>query len=142
MSVTVDYAFGRTMNGVAVVKFKRFSQLVVFEKTIRIGTDNAIFTVHITNDLGVSREELIDIDLEFTDAMTNKKINATSFTHLKSISNTLEFIAAAQFKRNQQFDFTIAAKRYDGAPVIKAKLLLLFFSNIYGFFFRLLKTQT
>lgn len=94
--------------------------MVVFEKTVRIGSDNSTFNVHITNDLGVSREELIDIELEFTDAMTSKKINATSFTYLRSISTTLELIAADNFKRNQQFEFTIVAKRYDGTPVIKA----------------------
>lgn len=119
--ISVEYAFGKSMVGVAVVKFKRFSQMVVLEKTIRLGSDKPIFSVDITNDLGVTREELIDIDLEFTDAMTNRKINATSFTNIKSISTTLDILASDNFKRNQAFDFTIAAKLYDNAPVIAIK---------------------
>lgn len=117
--VNIDYTFGRTMHGVAVVRFKRFSHLVIFEKTLVIGRESGIFDVDIANDLGVDGEESIDIVLDFTDSMSDKKINACAFTTIRNLSTVLTLEALESFKRDQTFEIKISAMRYDGAPVVK-----------------------
>lgn len=115
--VIVDYTFGKTMHGVAVVSFKRFSTQVIFEKTLDIGTSNGIFEVSIAHDLGITQEESVDIDLLFTDNMSEKKITASAYTLIRNVSIHLSLEVAETFRRGQLLPFVISASRYDGAPV-------------------------
>lgn len=115
--VTVDYTFGKTMHGLAVVSFKRFSRQVVFEKTLELGTNNGLFEVSIANDLGITREESVDIDLVFIDSMSDKKINASAYTMIRNISTHLSLDIPQTFKRDQLLSFVISASRFDGTPV-------------------------
>lgn len=105
------------MHGVAVVSFKRFTNQVIFRKTLDIGSSNGIFEVNIAMDLGITSEESVDIDLEFTDSMSDKTINTSAFTMIKNISTVLSLEVAQTFKPNQLLTFAIAATRYDGIPV-------------------------
>lgn len=122
MQINVDYAFGKTMHGVAVVKFIRFGQLAIFEKTVTIGNEIGLFDVNIASNLGITSDETVDIELVFTDAMSDKKINATAATRLRKISTILELEASDTFKRNVDYNFVITAKGYDGTPVENAAI--------------------
>ena len=113
----VDYAFGKSMHGVALVKFFRFTSLLIFERTVEIGMEIASFEVDILRELGVVMEETIDIELEFTDSMSDKKINATASLIIKNISTVLKLVAPTSFKSESSFKFQVVAKRYDGASV-------------------------
>lgn len=117
VKVEIDYAFGKSMQGVAVVKFLRFSHMVMFEKRIIIGSESGTFNVNIASNLGVTSEELVDIQLDFTDSMSNKMINASAYTIIKNISTVLGIEASETFKRDQLLEFAITAIRYDGEPV-------------------------
>lgn len=118
--ISVDYTFGKSMHGDAKVQFLRFGQLVIYERNLRlgVGSDTGTIFVNIANDLGVRFEERVDIVLEFTDAMSNKKINATSHINIHGLSTLLAFEAPESFRRGENFNFQIEAKRYDGSPVI------------------------
>lgn len=117
VDISVDYAFGKTMHGVANVQFLRFGQLIIFEKTLRIGSESGTFVVNIANELGIRNEERVEIILEFTDNMSDKKINASAHTNIKNLSTVLKLRASQSFKRGQIFKFDIDAIRYDGSPV-------------------------
>lgn len=132
--VVVDYTFGRTMHGVALVSFKRFSTQVIFEKTINIGSSTGIFEVSIAKDLGITSEEDVNIELEFTDIMSDKKISASAITMIRNISTVLSLDFARTFKRNQIMPLTIVAIRYDGTPV--SGIIFLIFICLKIFFFK------
>lgn len=117
MRINVDYAFGKTMHGEAVVKFIRFGQLAIFQKTLTIGNEIGLFDVNISSNLGITSDETVDIELQFTDAMSDKVINATAATRLRRIATILELKASETFKRNVDYNVVISARGYDGSPV-------------------------
>jgi hypothetical protein len=106
------------MHGIAVVKFLRYSSLEVYSKTLRLGMENGVFDINIASDLGVTKEEEIDILLEFTDAMSDKVINMEAKTTIKTHSAILKVHADETFRQNRDFSFNVYAKRFDGSPVI------------------------
>lgn len=117
VTVKVDYTFGKTMRGRAVVTFFRFSSMPIYERTITLGTDSNVFRVDIARDLGIVGEEQVDILLDFTDAMTDTKLDAIAYTIVRTISTVLEVDAPERFRRDQIFEFDIIAMRYDNKPV-------------------------
>lgn len=116
MKINVDYTFGKKVFGTAIVKFIRYGTLEILKKTVSIGNASENFDVSIRSDLGVRRDETVDIKLEFTDSMSNKKINATASTRLRKISTVLYVIASPTFKRRSTYKFAIKARGFDGLP--------------------------
>lgn len=117
MKISVDYKFGKTTHGVAVVTFKRFSTLKIFEKVITIGSQNGTFDVDISHNLGVSRDEQIDMILDYTDSSSDKKVSAVAYTLIKKLSAVLSIDASESFKSDQPYGFEVIAKDLKGHPV-------------------------
>lgn len=117
VSVSVDYAFGKTMRGTAVVSFYRFRQLKFFERIIHLGKEVPHFAVDILNDLGIRNEETVDIELEFTDSLSDLKVTATTSTVIQEISKSLYVNAAETFRRSSILNFEVLARRFDGSLV-------------------------
>lgn len=134
VKISVDYTFGKSMHGEAKVRFIRFGFYVVFEKVLRLGSESGTFDVNIMNDLGIASEELVEIALDFTDAMSHKMIHATSSTIIQKISTVLSLEAPERFKQRENFIFKIEARRYDGSPVLWTKKFQKLFLKLCSFF--------
>lgn len=117
VSVSVDYAFGKTMRGTAVVSFYRFRQLKFFERTIHLGKEVPHFVVDILNDLGIRHEETVDIELEFTDSLSDLKVTAAASTTVKEVTKSLYVNAAETFRRSSTLNFEVLARKFDGSLV-------------------------
>lgn len=117
VKVNVEYSFGKTMTGVAVVQFKRYERFIVFEHNLTLGRDSGIFKVNIAKDLLINSEERVGIHLVFTDSMSNRKINATAFVNIRSVSTILKITGDDSFKSTRPYKYQLSAVRHDGTPV-------------------------
>lgn len=122
--MAVEYSFGKTMHGLALVKFFRFKFLNIFERYVQIGHELPQFEVDILKDLGVMNEETIDIELEFTDDMSGKKVSATASTVIKTQTTELSVVASESFKIRESLKFEVVAKLYNGTPVSPQKFTI------------------
>lgn len=117
VKVNVDYTFGKTAHGVAVISFKRYYNQVVFKKTLNIGSSDGIFEVNIEKDLGITSEDRVEINLVFTDKMSDKKTKASANIKFEIFSTVLNLEFPQHFKSNQLIPFTVSVIRHDGIPV-------------------------
>lgn len=105
------------MTGTAVVQFKRYERFIVFAQTLTIGRDSGIFRVDIAKDLLINSEEHVGIHLVFTDSMSNKKINATAFVNIRSVSTILMIKGDDTFRSTKPYKYQLTAVRHDDTPV-------------------------
>lgn len=117
MKVNVEYSFGKTMTGTALVEFKRYERFIVFKQPLTLGRDSGIFKVNIAKDLLINSEERVGIHLVFTESMSNKKINATAFVNIRSVSTILKIKGDDSFRSTRPYKYQLTAVRHDGAPV-------------------------
>lgn len=120
VKVNVDYTFGKSMQGRAVVRFSKLGT-VVYTRTLTLGSEYGFFSVDIENDLKILKtgvdEEVVSIQLVFTDSLSAKVIRAQTQTTIRRLETVLNVIAPRTFKANQVYKFEITATRYDGIPV-------------------------
>ena len=130
MKITADYTFGQSVKGVAVVTFtqRRFwwfrignnlGALQLFQRTVNINSESVTFDVDIIKDLKIENNfaETIDIDVEFTEELTRKTVQAQASILIVQNSYSVVFTGDPSFIANTTYNLKVSLRDFNGRSV-------------------------
>lgn len=128
VKITADYTFGQSVQGVAVVTFSRRSfwwfrgrgeSAQLFQRTVNINSASETFDVDIIKDLNIENTfaETIDIDVEFTEELTRKSVQAAATILIVQFSYSAVYTGDPSFSADTIYDLKVSLRKFDGRSV-------------------------
>lgn len=117
VKITAEYTFGKAVQGSALVKFMRGSQ-IVYQRTVAVELAGAAFDVNINQDLGIQTQQSINIEVLFTEGATKKVSSATTTTTITKYQYSVGYASDYyNFVQNTPFNFKLAVRKFEGTSV-------------------------
>lgn len=96
----------------------------LYQKIVQIDSQAVTFDVNIANDLKVTYEQNINVDVVFTEKLTGKTATAIGSVYIASYSYELLLSGDNFYEAGVPYNITISARKIgSGTPVIINKLL-------------------
>jgi hypothetical protein len=90
----------------------------IYVKTVQISSAAETFMVSIFNDLKISSEQYVNVEVVFTEKLTKKTALATGNVYIAQYAYELLVTGSDSFASGQPYSFTVSARKIgSGTPV-------------------------
>lgn len=100
------------------MKFNRGSQ-ILHQRTVAITMTGTTVDININKDLTIQTQEVVTIEVAFTEALTEKVTSASTQINIMNFPYSVVFAGDSSFfVPNTVFNFKFSLRKFDGTSVI------------------------